>query len=730
MRNITIMMIKGILLLFIFFKQLSPVIAQPNWKARLLNYINTKLAKKDGGYGWEDQPDSHITPTYAVLGILNDMDQLPADKKSLVEFVRTHHPQRGPNKETGPSASQLRSLVYQQIQSILWLDGDVSAFAEEVKNWKSQKGNTGNYETHGYAPLNQEVMTPICRRLLNLPFGDITNEFVTYLQAAQRNNGSFNSAPAVDGGDGNILNTYWSVYALKSLGKDKQLKKESVSWIQACQLKEGGFAHQPKPEIGVNAEVAYTWAAIKALQFFSAKPQNVATCIKYLLSLRNVDGGFGNRPGLPSNPISTYYALDALKALDAFSSLSSAPPVKQAVAKKPTDFSGYKVYTVQFEASGTGSPAEAVMLADSLKINLWGAKNPAPGWITAAQKIADKNKVPVTFFIADEPYGKDVSIAGMGSFGHILDFIAPANANIKFKDSASWQDFTKTTLKDLHAANGGLILQISNNEPLTRMLLDESVNNGGYLAISTVHFGQNFSFAQPHLHQYRYQLPFITLQDAHGTESWWWAKELVNHRTLFLAKEPTYNALITALKNNWVVAVRHDSISNNQTRMLGGTEETRRFISSKQNSWKWWKNETQETNHPWAAVTVLFPSDTFDVSRPEKGVNIRIRCRWAGARQVLAKPQVELQELKFDGKIVKPELITKKAKNGDVADSYHLYELQEIAAGHHIVETKLRNLDDKTVRTMTTKFTVPNNIAMALLSRMTTTQQCNHPYYP
>lgn len=715
-RKMTKRVTKWTLLLFIFFKSAS-VTAQENWKAQLLNYINTTLAKKDGGYGWEDQPDSHITPTYAVIGILNDIDQLPTDKKTLAEFVRTHHPQKGPNKETGPSGSQVRSLTYQQIQSILWLGGDVSGFAEEVKNWKSQKGNIANYEMHGYAPLNQEVMTPICRRLLNLPAAEITNEFVTYLQAAQRTNGSFNSAPAADGGDGNILNTYWSVYALKSLNKDEQLKEETASWIKSCQLKDGGFTHQSKPEIGANAEVAYTWAAIKALQFFSAKPQNVAACIQYLLSLRNADGGFSNRPGLPSNPISTYYAIDALKALGAFSSLSAAQPVKQAVAKKPTDFSGYKIYTVQFEASGSGSPAEAVMLADSLKINLWGAKNPAPGWIAAAQKIADKNKVPVTFFIASEPYNKDVSIPGMGSFGHILDFIAPAKANIKFKDSISWQDFAKTTLKDLHAANGGLILQISNNEPLTRMLLDESVNNGGYLAISTVHFGQNFSFAQPHLHQYRYQLPFITLQDAHGTESWWWAKELINHRTLFLAKEPTYNALITALKNNWVVAVRHDSISNNQTRMLGGTEETRQFINAKQNTWQWWKNETEETNHPWAAVTVLLPSDTFDVARPDKGVNIRIRCWWAGSRQVLAKPLVELEELKVDGKVVKSELIIKKAKNGDLADSYYLYQLQNLNPGNHIVETKLRRLDNMTVRTMTTKFTLPNIISMSSASK-------------
>jgi hypothetical protein len=299
----------------------------------------------------------------------------------------------------------------------------------------------------------------------------------------------------------------------------------------------------------------------------------------------------------------------------------------------------------------------------------------------------------------------------MGTFGHILDFISPADANIKFKDSASWEEFAKTDLKALKAVNGGLILQISNNEPLTRMLLDESVNNGGYLGISTVHFGQNFSFVQSHLHEYRHQLPFITLQDAHGTESWWWSNELVNHRTLFVAKEPTYNAMIKALKNGQVVAVRHDSVSNNQTRMLGGTEETRQFVKAKENSWKWWNDQNQETKRPWAAVTVLLPTDTFDVARPDKGVNIRIRCWWLGIRQMLAKPLVALEELKIDGKVVEPELVSKKARNGDVSDSYYLYLLPQPSGGDHTIEAKLRHLNKNTVKTMSTKFTVPGNIS-------------------
>src|SRR5690606_18482071 len=123
---------------------------------------------------------------------------------------------------------------------------------------------------------------------------------------------------------------------------------------QDCQLSGGGFTHQPDPKMAPNDEVVYTWAGIKALSLLGSRPKNVQQSINYLLSLRNPDGGFGNRPGMPSTPMATYYALDALKTLDNFASLDKAPLPKKTAEKK-TDFSGYKVYTVQFEASGSGS---------------------------------------------------------------------------------------------------------------------------------------------------------------------------------------------------------------------------------------------------------------------------------------------------------------------------------------------------------------------------------------
>jgi prenyltransferase beta subunit len=662
------------------------------WKTGLLAYIQNKLAKPDGGYGWDDQPDAHLTPTFAVTGILYDLDQLPADKHKLSDFILSHHPQSGINAEGGPSGTEMRDLVYQQIQAMLWLGGDVSSFKQKITGWKPQFNKVSNFESHGYPVFIQEMMTPVCRQLLKMPLQEISDDFDHFLQARRRANGSFNNAMTKDGGDGNILNTYWGLLAAGMLDNNSNaLTKETIGWLQSCQLSSGGFTHQPNPSIGANDDVAYTWAAVKALGILSAKPNQLPDCIQYLVSLRNADGGFGRQPGLPSDPMATFYAIDALKALDAFSYLDKAkPPV--AHAKKQQDFAGLKVFTVQFEASGTGSPAEAVMLADSLHIDLWGAKNENAAWIEAAQRIAKEKKVAVGFFHADEPYGKVVEVAGFGTFSHILDYIAPPQTSVEVADKADWPHFYQKTVQPLLAANGALLWQISNNEPLARVILDETVKKSGYAAISTIHFGQNFLFWVPFLQQYRNQLPFVSLQDAHGTESWWWSNELSGYRTLFLASTPTYAALMEALKKNEVVAVRHDSTNRYKTRMLGGAPGVQAYIQSKTDDWKWWDVNEGPLNRPWAAVTVLQPADSFEVARPEKGLNVRVRCRWKTTLQTLNWPLVQLEHLTVDGVEVKTEYREEKDRRGIVKDSYYLYSIEAPAAHKYVITATLKDI--------------------------------------
>jgi len=196
----------------------------------------------------------------------------------------------------------------------------------------------------------------------------------------------------------------------------------------------------------------------------------------------------------------------------------------------------------------------------------------------------------------------------------------------------------------------------------------------------------------PFLQQYRNQLPFVSLQDAHGTESWWWSNELSGYRTLFLASTATYAALMDALKNNLAVAVRHDSTSRYKTRMLGGASGVQAFIQSKTADWKWWDVNGGPLNRPWAAITILQPADSFEAARPEKGLNLRIRCRWKTTLQALNQPLVQLEHLTIDGVEVKTDYTEKKDRRGVVTDSYYLYSIAAPAAHKYLITTTLKDI--------------------------------------
>ena len=161
--------------------------------------------------------------------------------------------------------------------------------------------------------------------------------------------------------------------------------------------------------------------------------------------------------------------------------------------------------------------------------------------------------------------------------------------------------------------------------------------------------------------------------------------------------------MIKALKNKWFVAVRHDSISGYKTRMLGGNDDARQFIIAKENSWKWWKEGTNETIHPWAAITVLTPKDSLEVAYPAKGVNIRIRCWWDGVRNSIKYPLTQLEQLTVDHVVIKPEDIKKGEKRG--ADYYSLYSITDPTEGKHLIEAKFLNLKTKATKVITQEFT-------------------------
>jgi hypothetical protein len=254
-----------------------------------------------------------------------------------------------------------------------------------------------------------------------------------------------------------------------------------------------------------------------------------------------------------------------------------------------------------------------------------------------------------------------------------------------------------------------MLWQICDNEEFARILLDDSVERGGYAAISTFHFGcWNMAYTLPFVFHYRHTIPFVALQDAHGIEPWWWADNLAGFRNVFLAAEPTFAAWLDALRQQRVVAVRHDAVTQFRTRMLGGVPGVQNFLRAREAEWKWWGNRPEDIRRPGLSLSAVTPEDRFEAARPEKGVAVCVRTWWqCGNLGNLKQPVVELESLQVDGRTVAPSVVEKKNPKGQVIDRYHRFDIPAPTPGKHTVTATGRRLDTGERCSETLEFAAP-----------------------
>ena len=184
--------------------------------------------------------------------------------------MRTHHPARLARLKR--LEQEHHEFEFQQIQSLLGSARTPSSFRPRVRSWTKPYVYLKQYEQHGYPIFRFQLAAFTCRELLGLPLSEMSPEFIEYLNARRRANGSFNNTPAADGGDGHVMNTWWGIEALGTLGRAGEKKEETIAWLRACQLPGGGFTYQPKAEIAGVDDVAYTWAAVRALKQLGSGP--------------------------------------------------------------------------------------------------------------------------------------------------------------------------------------------------------------------------------------------------------------------------------------------------------------------------------------------------------------------------------------------------------------------------------------------------------------------------
>ncbi|WP_165071544.1 prenyltransferase/squalene oxidase repeat-containing protein [Paludisphaera rhizosphaerae] len=672
---------------------------------RIAAYLET-LRRPDGGYAASLlAPRSHLTPTFAAIGCLHLLKRLPTDRSTLARYVRDHHPHRLKKLE-----QEHHEFEGQQIQALIWLGEAPADFRQVVDGWKPPSRYLPQYERSSNPILRHETVALEGRRLLGMPLDDVAPVFLEYLRARRRPEGGYNNTPASDGGPAHVLNTWWALRTLDALGQARgEGAAETIAWLRLCQLPNGGFTHAPNATLAGVDDAAYTWAAVRGLTLLGSQPADRDGCVRWIASLFNEDGGAGDRPGWASRPEATFYALDALEAVGR----PAVTTARRSPGTRSSDLpGGLNVYSIQIEAHGQGSPADAVTLAESLKIHLWGAKNAAKGWVERAQSIADGRKVATRFFVANEEYGSWLRMPGLGVYSHMSDVIAPAGVDfgppIASGESPDWAAFRERRLEPLQKAGGRLVWQFGENEELVRLVLDDSLERGGYAAISTFHFGNpDFTNSEPFLERYRGRLPFVALQDAHGPQPWYFADMTTGFRTLFLASEPTWAAWLEALRLNRVAAVRRDEASGGQTWIQAGSSAVLEFVRAHESDWRWWENPS--IRRPMLSLVAVFPGDPFETPQPERGVVVRVRTAWTNSTQGRPRtPLAVLDRLRIDGRDVEPAESLPKPPNGaGPLDQFYYFSMPDIAPGRHKAEARARVIGSGELVDSSITFDVP-----------------------
>lgn len=666
------------------------------FRRQLAAYLETHR-RPEGAYGWSSDITAQVSPTFGVVGAYHLLGMAVPDAERVAAFVRDTYPVPELRRKERP----LWRLDFEQVQTLAWLHQPTDSFKPLASSWTKPAEFTTRYELGGNPVFQHQAMAVRVRHMLGLSPQAGDKPWQDYFLARRRGNGTFNATPASDGSSGHLMNTLWGLIASECVGLTLPDSPGLAPWVQDCQLPSGGFTYAPDAKLGATDDIAYTWCALQILDKLRAHPKNARQCAAWIEALLTTEGGFQDRPGGEPNPLATYYALDSLRLLAHVPRDNSKRAPR---ARRPQIPSGSSVFSVQIEAPGAGSPREAVLLAKTLGIHLWCAKNGPPGWIEEAQQIASLANVPVKFHKGDEEYGTYVAVPGLGCYSHLVDLIAPTGKETgapvpKKNFPYPWPEFRDSRLAALRRGGGRMMWQFLENEELTRVLLDEAAASGTYAAIASFHFGnENFLHSQPYLHRWYGRLPFIGLQDAHGKESWWWGNQLAGFTTLFIARDPSWDSWLEALDRNLVMAVRHDAITKWKTHYAGGTPEVRDFIAKRQREWRWWDDAGMQARRPAASLVLLRPGMPFESGAPSSGLALRLRLWHENTGQALPRePRAELVQMRVDGNTVTPSLT---ATNDD---RYHLFALPE-SPGAHRAEAEVRELQSGRTTTLTTSW--------------------------
>jgi prenyltransferase beta subunit len=513
-----------------------------------------------------------------------------------------------------------KSVIYQNGSVTTMRDKHVNAFFDNLlaglldqRSWKGQSIKVDE-------PCLEDTWYTVCS-IISLG-GTVSNisTVVTTAKSRQYSTGGFaditgtESLTKVTADEVHIIWTYFGVMTLAYLKQEFPNKQKIIDWIRACQTSSGGFKYNPgTTSPGNYADIWYTWAAVLSLDALGSEPIDKPGCIKWINSLQNSDGGFGDQPGWNSGLMSTYHAVHALKVLTG-STLTGITSKKVPVPNSTPIPSGlYKIYQSQHK-SPDGEAYMVDKAYNTLKYNFLGVKAENSGWIETysaayadikpAIDYAKSKKYSMTIVPVVEFHDQKITYPGGRIGDHVANYAFPpglSSAEILAVDGANtagakalrWKDYQEQVIKPILKHENLFYPEWENGTQNEKGWLvawytyDDGVyGKNGYNAIHTAcHSGPDRMRLYPWRLKYLEELPFIADIDAHGDiDDVGTYTELNQYRVLYLADSSDYSSYIKACQNGMSAClIRYGSDVT-----YYGRPNVVNYLKAHKTEWQWW----------------------------------------------------------------------------------------------------------------------------------------------
>lgn len=397
---------------------------------------------------------------------------------------------------------------------------------------------------------------------------------------------------------GHIIDTSLGVLVLKNLGYDVPHPDLCVSWLQNCQDDQGGFRWSPDHSSFSNKpDIWYTWAAVKAFDALNTGPKQSGRLIEWTDSLRNADGGFGDRPGWYSRIESTFHALEVLNVLIGDVSTNLRPTNRPASVSNTMALDGYHFFQAHHK-SPPGGP-EMIEVVKKMRYDLIGVK------------AQDFDVTDLRAYVREQGYSLEV-LANPEVYEHIYDlrgkivdhisnFILPPSMsdqeNEKFQASLKagavgleWDPFAEKVIRPMLEIGTLFYPEWDHGKINAYRVYDDGLDGKpGYNAIHAAHRnGPDRVRMYPYRERWLGHHTFLADGDAHRPiETPREFNNLMNFRNVYLADKPGWSDYLDASLNLRSVCIIRDPELPSGISYYG-ERETVRFLKQNKAQWQWW----------------------------------------------------------------------------------------------------------------------------------------------